>query len=185
MTSGEFICYWSSIYCAKSTSQVAIPRIKYLELCICVNMRTLIIYARYMTTCWNTILDLQVKKELSLCHKLKFSNPYMFATWWKVQPLIFQTTDYLINRIHSLKYIGLQIILKTIVCGKDLIPLNCTKASKKSMFWIKCPKVLFDLNFRGKNIFWFGRFFIFEFFSYFSHHILFFYIYIIRSKHKF
>ena len=42
------------------------------------------------------------KKELSLCHKFKFSNPYFFATWW-CKPLIFHTLIIWSNRIHSLK----------------------------------------------------------------------------------
>ena len=44
------------------------------------------------------------KKELSLCHKLKFSNPYIFTTGWR-RPLIFQTYIIWSNRIHSLKYL--------------------------------------------------------------------------------
>ena len=43
-------------------------------------------------------------KELSLCHKLKFSNPYIFTTGWR-RPLIFQTYNIWCNRIHSLKYL--------------------------------------------------------------------------------
>ena len=40
-------------------------------------------------------------KDLSLSHKLKFANPYIFATWsWK--PLIFRY--FFSDRIHSLKY---------------------------------------------------------------------------------
>ena len=31
-----------------------------------------------------------MKKELSFCHKLKSSDPTIFATWW-CKPLIFQT----------------------------------------------------------------------------------------------
>ena len=31
------------------------------------------------------------QKELSLCHKFNFCNPYIFVTWW-CKPLIFQTT---------------------------------------------------------------------------------------------
>ena len=31
-----------------------------------------------------------LRKELNHCHKLKFSNPYILATWWS-KPLIFQT----------------------------------------------------------------------------------------------
>ena len=45
--------------------------------------------------------DFSRRKELSLCHKLKFSNPYIFTTGRR-RPLIFQTYS---NRIHSLKYL--------------------------------------------------------------------------------
>ena len=40
-------------------------------------------------------------KELSLCHKLKFSPPYIFATWCS-KSLIFQTWS---SRICSFKYL--------------------------------------------------------------------------------
>ena len=43
-------------------------------------------------------------KELSLCNKLKFSNPYILATWW-TKSLIFKTQIFLYNRIQSLKYL--------------------------------------------------------------------------------
>ena len=44
-------------------------------------------------------------KELSLCHKLEFSNFYIFAIlWWK--PLIFQIWINWSNRIYTLKYVG-------------------------------------------------------------------------------
>ena len=43
-------------------------------------------------------------KELSLCHKLNFCNPYIFATWWW-KPLIFQTYIIWSNSIRSLKYL--------------------------------------------------------------------------------
>ena len=43
-------------------------------------------------------------KELSLCHKLKFSNPYIFAIL-KCISLIFQTQIISSNIIHSLKYL--------------------------------------------------------------------------------
>ena len=41
---------------------------------------------------------------MSLCHKLKFSNPYIFANWW-CKPLIFQTRVICPNRNHNLKYL--------------------------------------------------------------------------------
>ena len=43
-------------------------------------------------------------KELSFCHKLEFSNLYIFATGWR-KPLIFQTYMIWSNRNHSLKYV--------------------------------------------------------------------------------
>ena len=43
-------------------------------------------------------------KKLSLCHKLKFSNSYFFANWWR-KPLIFQAYIIWSNRIHSFKYL--------------------------------------------------------------------------------
>ena len=51
---------------------------------------------------------------MSFCNKLKFSNPYSFATWW-CKPLIFQTKTIWSNRINSLKYersrrMGCQVI---------------------------------------------------------------------------
>ena len=43
------------------------------------------------------------KKELSFCHKLKFSNPFISATG-RCNPLIFQTWIICFTVIHSLKY---------------------------------------------------------------------------------
>jgi len=43
-------------------------------------------------------------KELNLCHKLKFSNPYIYWTWC-CRLLIFQTKIIWCNRTHSLKYL--------------------------------------------------------------------------------
>ena len=40
-------------------------------------------------------------EELSLCHDIKYSNAYIFATWW-CKPLIFQTQIIWSKRIHSL-----------------------------------------------------------------------------------
>ena len=42
------------------------------------------------TQIFEIFLFLILIKELSLCHKLKFSNPYIFLTGWR-RPLIFQT----------------------------------------------------------------------------------------------
>ena len=43
-------------------------------------------------------------KELSLFHKIKYSNANIFATWW-CKPLIFQIKIIWSNRITSLKYL--------------------------------------------------------------------------------
>ena len=56
----------------------------------------------------------QRKKEWFLRHKLKFSNSYIFTTWW-CKPLIFQTWIIWSNRIQSLKYLR----SKTLSC-KDI-----------------------------------------------------------------
>jgi len=53
-------------------------------------------------------------KELSLCHKLKFSNPYIYGTWfWGL--LIFQIWC---HKIHSLKY------LRSTTFGCTIIGMN-------------------------------------------------------------
>ena len=38
----------------------------------------------------NVLKSYKNLKELSLCHKLEFSNPYNFAKYWR-KPLVFQT----------------------------------------------------------------------------------------------
>ena len=43
-------------------------------------------------------------KELSLCHKLKYSNPYIYWTWC-CRLLIFQTKIIWCNKVHILKYL--------------------------------------------------------------------------------
>ena len=68
-------------------------------------------------------------KELSFCHELKFSNLYIFVTWW-CTPLIFQTKNIWSNMIYTLKYLRSNDIgfrryrdYNIRVCGKDTIPL--------------------------------------------------------------
>ena len=51
-------------------------------------------------------------KELSFCHKFKFSNPYIFATRW-CKPMIFQ--NYQVYDIRLLRYRGETFR----VCGKN------------------------------------------------------------------
>ena len=42
--------------------------------------------------------------KFSLGHKLKFSHPYIFATWW-CKPLIFQTSIIWSTKIQTLKFL--------------------------------------------------------------------------------
>ena len=49
------------------------------------------------------IVPLIQTKELSFCHKLLFSNHYIFGTQY-CRPLIFQTLNYVRSNNHSLKY---------------------------------------------------------------------------------
>ena len=41
---------------------------------------------------------------MSLCHKIKFSNPFFLATWW-LKPFILQTKIIWSYTIYSLKYL--------------------------------------------------------------------------------
>ena len=51
------------------------------------------------------ILNYEIgRKELSLWHKLNFSNPYICGTWC-CRLLIFQTKIIWCNKIHSMKYL--------------------------------------------------------------------------------
>ena len=43
-----------------------------------------------------------MRKELSLCHKFRFSNPYIISTQCRI-PLIFQTFNYVRSNNASLK----------------------------------------------------------------------------------
>ena len=70
---------------------------------------------------WNT------GKELSFCHKLEISNPYIFATGWR-KPLIFQTYMIWSNRNHSLKY------LRSMSLGWKDIGIRKSKLVAKTQF---------------------------------------------------
>ena len=52
---------------------------------------------------WKRRLFLFLPKDLNLCYKFNFCNPYIFATWL-YKPLIFQTHIIWSNSIHSLKF---------------------------------------------------------------------------------
>ena len=75
-----------------------------------------------------------LRKHLSLCHKLKFCNLYIFTTCL-CKSLIFKTLTILSKRIHSLQYlrstpcIKLQRYrnLKIRVCGKDTFSFSQKK----------------------------------------------------------
>ena len=49
------------------------------------------------------VIEKTFAKELTLCHKLWFSNPNIFGTQCR-KPLIFQTYIFWSNKSHSLKY---------------------------------------------------------------------------------
>ena len=75
---------------------------------------------------YKSISEISWIKELSLCHKLKFSNPYIFETWC-CKSLIFYTVGS--NNIHSLNIPKVYDIrlqrskdFKIRVCGKYSIP---------------------------------------------------------------
>ena len=65
----------------------------------------------YVDNCTDTKL---IQTELSFGLKLKFSNPYIFATRYN-KPLIFQTLAVQAYTIHSLKY----LLSTTMSCYED------------------------------------------------------------------
>ena len=69
-------------------------------------------------------------KELSFCHELKFSNPYIFVTWW-CTPLIFQTKNIWSNIIYTLKY------LRSTTLGLEDIGITISEFVAKTQFlWL-------------------------------------------------
>ena len=66
-------------------------------------------------------------KELSLCHKLKYWNPYIFRIQC-CKPLIVQTQIIWFNRIHSLKY------LRSTTFGSKDIAIRIFKFVAKTQF---------------------------------------------------
>ena len=95
---------------------------------------------------WKSML-----KEMSFCHKLKFSNPYsyIYETWW-CKALIFQTLIIWSYRIHSLKY-------------KRSMTLGCKDTRIRKSWFVARIQFFFLLN----NITFFSlfSFFIISLFS--------------------
>ena len=69
----------------------------------------------------------KISKELSLCHKIQFSNPYIYGTWW-CKLLIFQTKIVWCNKTHSLKY------LRSTVLGCRDIGIRKSEFVSKTQF---------------------------------------------------
>ena len=98
---------------------------------------------------------------MSLWHKLKFSNPYIFATWC-CKPVIFQTQITWYIRIHSLKYLRFTKIyeLKNHSLWQRLnslyltLPYNNLGNNKGSKKWI--PKNHEMVFFEGEKKFVFS-----------------------------
>ena len=69
------------------------------SLLLFLNLRVIVLLKRFINTHRYTYISKWCSlKELSLCHKLGFSHPYILLTWWK-KPLIFQTQIIWSNRI--------------------------------------------------------------------------------------
>ena len=94
----------------------------------------------------DTYSDLvKMKGELSLCHKLKFSNPYIFSTW-QYKPLIFQTQIIWSNRIYSLKY-----LISTTLAGKDIVVNKLEFVTKTQFFEIFREIISYKINLQYKH----------------------------------
>ena len=77
----------------------------------------------------------KLQKELSLGHKLKYSNPYIFKTRC-YKPLIFQTQVIWLNRFHSLKYLR-----STTFGSKDKVIRNSEFVAKTQFLYLERRKL--------------------------------------------
>ena len=93
------------------------------------------------------------KKELSLCHKLHYSNPNIFRTRC-CKPLLFQTQTIWSHRFNSLKYLKF-----TTFGSKDIVIRKSEFVAKTQFLWN--PKVLKNINFQSILVFfqklWFSK----------------------------
>ena len=94
----------------------------------------------------NTLIQTE---KFCLCHKLKFYNPFIVATWWW-KPLIFQTFVIFWNKIYSLKY------LRSTTLGSGDIGISKSEFFAKTRFFFENPQ-----NFSEKS----SKFWVFCLFS--------------------
>ena len=78
-------------------------------------------------------------KELSFCHKLKFSNPYIYGTWC-CRLLIFQTKIIWCNKIRSLKY------LRSTTLGCRHIEIRKSEFVTKTQFLYDKDHIIINFN---------------------------------------
>ena len=86
------------------------------------------------------------KKELSLCHKLWFSNPNIFETQCR-KPLIFQTYIFWSNKSHSLKNQRFTTLEST-----DIGIRKSEFVAKTQFLWHSFISIIRDKNIRHNHI---------------------------------
>ena len=91
------------------------------------------------------VTEFMRKKELSLCHKLHYSNPNIFRIGY-CKPFIFQTQTIWSNRFNSLKYLKF-----TTFGSKDIVIRKSEFVAKTQFLWN--PKVLKIINFQSILVF--------------------------------
>ena len=64
------------------------------------NIKDILYIRKKIRNSWIVISHRSVLKELSICHKIKFSNPFIFPMQW-CKHLIFQTLLFWYHWIHS------------------------------------------------------------------------------------
>ena len=96
-------------------------------------------------------------KELSLWHNIKFSNPFIFATWWW-RPLIFDRTEFIIWNIYG---IVIWVCNKDSFCSKVIFfphhgYLNISMAIWLGMYLFfileRCLRIFMDARSRRQGI---------------------------------
>ena len=137
-------------YLGGKNAKHAFPKILFLPNCMLMHNERVFSCEQFVSTntdlnkIYQHIIFSWIKsKELSLCHKLRFSNTYIFATQFR-RPQICQTMNFVRSNSLSLKYQGFSTIRlqrymdqKILIGGKNSISLFFFLFSAKPSLFCK------------------------------------------------
>ena len=113
---------YNILYILKKHLTQQIQILKYLQI-----FEKLNIYSREKLNICKFPLKASVQKimlnEMSFCHKLKFSNPYIFTIWW-CKPLIFQTLGSKDIEIRKVEFVAKTQLLSLKNCAIFFLLIN-------------------------------------------------------------